>query len=443
MAGRKRGCRMSDFTFDGFESANTTPVPDVLFDELLSKLTGAELKALLYIIRRTRGFKKEFDAISFTQFEKGIVTREGKVLDQGCGLSRETISKALAGLEAKGCIVSDKRDSSAGDEDTTIYRIRFKEVVGKSDYVGWSENLTTVVGKSDYRGRKSVPQVVGKSDLQDTVQDTVSQQTDSQEREDVSANASTPHASLDLSEKDGEEDTPLVAGGQFKQVVKGATGGQSKLTASDSGNSVDTGVGNDHMDLHKGQVAIASTPGGNGTQEKPKRARKKPTEVQLTLHEQEIKQWYEELRETEITLTKRNVTALRSLSKKKGTDCRENFLNVTALLDIDPWFEEKKIGVDLFWIDRQWENKYMFLQRKKPGLADKKPKTRPKPEGQNISIFEYDPSWQVWKRTGEDQEWIWWQGEFCTPEEADERGYGGGFGLYEGHQPQQHLGGVN
>src|SRR5260221_3502023 len=44
-----------------------------------------------------------------------------------------------------------------------------------------------------------------------------------EEREDVSANASTPRASFDLSEKDGGEETPLVAGGQFKQVVKGAT----------------------------------------------------------------------------------------------------------------------------------------------------------------------------------------------------------------------------
>ena len=73
-----------------------------------------------------------------------------------------------------------------------------------------------------------------------------------------------------------------------------------------------------------------------------------------------------------------------------------------------------------------------------------KPKARPKPEDRNVSIFETDPYWQVWGRPGEDQEWIWWQGEFCTPEEADERGYGGGFGLYEGHAPQQQqYGGVH
>lgn len=59
-----------------------------------------------------------------------------------------------------------------------------------------------------------------------------------------------------------------------------------------------------------------------------------------------------------------------------------------------------------------------------------KPKTRPKPEDRNISIYETDPSWQVWQRPGDDQEWIWWQGEFWTPDEADDRGYNGGGGLY-------------
>ncbi len=41
-----------------------------------------------------------------------------------------------------------------------------------------------------------------------------------------------------------------------------------------------------------------------------------------------------------------------------------------------------------------------------------------------------DPTWCVYQRPGDDQEWILWQGELCTPEEADERGYAGGGGLY-------------
>ncbi len=71
--------------FRGFRFPNTTPVPDELFDELLADLSGAELKVLMYICRRTFGFKKERDTISLSQIASGIVTREGRVLDKGTG----------------------------------------------------------------------------------------------------------------------------------------------------------------------------------------------------------------------------------------------------------------------------------------------------------------------------------------------------------------------
>ncbi len=44
--------------FQGFRSPTYTPVPDELFDDLMSTLSGAGLKVLLYIVRRTFGFKK-------------------------------------------------------------------------------------------------------------------------------------------------------------------------------------------------------------------------------------------------------------------------------------------------------------------------------------------------------------------------------------------------
>ena len=47
-----------EWKFSGFVCPTTTPVPDQLFDELLHRLSGAELKVLLYIVRRTFGFKK-------------------------------------------------------------------------------------------------------------------------------------------------------------------------------------------------------------------------------------------------------------------------------------------------------------------------------------------------------------------------------------------------
>lgn len=135
------------FVFDGFEPANTTPVPDVLFDELLSELAGTELKVLLYIIRRTLGFKKTSDGISLSQFTDGIKTKDGKILDKGCGIKkRSTVSKALRELLKKGCIESEKGKTDLGDDAVTVYRVRFKGVVPIQPLPG-GQNGTTVVPK--------------------------------------------------------------------------------------------------------------------------------------------------------------------------------------------------------------------------------------------------------------------------------------------------------
>src|SRR6266446_5289612 len=125
---KKQSEPQEPFTFEGFEPSNTTPVPDILFDELLSQLSEAELKVLMYIIRRTYGFKKTTDAISLSQFKDGIIRKEDKKhLDWGCGIKNRTaLLHALASLEKMGCIESVKGKDAAGDSATTIYRIRFR-----------------------------------------------------------------------------------------------------------------------------------------------------------------------------------------------------------------------------------------------------------------------------------------------------------------------------
>jgi len=75
---------------------------------------------LLYIIRRTFGFKKDSDNISLRQICNGIKTREGDVLDKGTGLSLSTVQIALKGLLAKNCVLTAKnRSQEKGDEPTT------------------------------------------------------------------------------------------------------------------------------------------------------------------------------------------------------------------------------------------------------------------------------------------------------------------------------------
>ena len=98
-------------------------VPDEVFDELLVELSGAELKVLLYIIRRTFGFKRESDTISLSQMLHGIATRDGRVLDRGVGLSKKTLLDALRSLGARRIILSQRRQSAEKGNEPTAYRL--------------------------------------------------------------------------------------------------------------------------------------------------------------------------------------------------------------------------------------------------------------------------------------------------------------------------------
>src|ERR1035437_2259865 len=141
------------FYFEGFENPNTTPVPDVVFDRFLAKLGEADLKALLYIIRRTFGFKKDRDPISFNQFLRGITTADGRVLDEGCGIkNRTTLSSALKSLAEKGIVKSEKGMDERGENVTTVYSLRFK-----------GDNHDGVVRYPYHRSTNNVPPVVQNS----------------------------------------------------------------------------------------------------------------------------------------------------------------------------------------------------------------------------------------------------------------------------------------
>src|SRR3954453_16367447 len=97
--------RQQTWIFAGVTSPNTTQMPDQYLDELLPVLSGAELKVLLYITRRTFGFKKASDNIALSQMLSGIRTRDGRQLDAGVGLSKKTLLQALTSLEAMNIIL--------------------------------------------------------------------------------------------------------------------------------------------------------------------------------------------------------------------------------------------------------------------------------------------------------------------------------------------------
>src|ERR687893_622177 len=104
----------SQTTFLGFQFPNTTQIPNEVFDTLMPHLSGGELKVLLYICRRTFGFRKDNDRISLSQIAHGITTKAGRVLDSGTGLSKRHVQRALRALESHKVILVERKVDETG-----------------------------------------------------------------------------------------------------------------------------------------------------------------------------------------------------------------------------------------------------------------------------------------------------------------------------------------
>jgi replication protein O len=167
-----------DFHFAGFATPVYTQVPDAVFDELLPVLSGAELKVLLYVIRRTFGFKKASDDISISQIMHGITTREGEVLDRGTGLSKDAVTRATKRLVEMGVLVARRNRSRERGNEPTTYALHIRD------------------GVSDPRtppGPKIGQGLVRKSDPQETAE----QETAIQEEFEASKASPNVHNSVD------------------------------------------------------------------------------------------------------------------------------------------------------------------------------------------------------------------------------------------------------
>ncbi len=88
-------------------------------------LSEAELRVLLYIMRRTFGFKKAQDNISLSQMVDGITTHDGQVLDRGCGLSKSAVAKGLKILSEKRIITAMRNQSREKGNLPTTYRLLY------------------------------------------------------------------------------------------------------------------------------------------------------------------------------------------------------------------------------------------------------------------------------------------------------------------------------
>jgi len=89
---------------------NTFRTPNIYIDRYLHLLTPEETKVLFYTVRRVLGWHKDDEEISLRDFESGGLWPSGQRRDNGTGLSRATVTRALYGpdgatAEAPGGLV--------------------------------------------------------------------------------------------------------------------------------------------------------------------------------------------------------------------------------------------------------------------------------------------------------------------------------------------------
>lgn len=133
---------------------NSTQLPNIILDKVIPLIPEAEARCLIYICRRTFGFHKETDRISFSQFMEGIKDRRGVVLDYGTGLSRQSVAAGLKNLvKAEAIVVSKSRNGN-------VYKINLHMDVDKVvNLVDQSRRLTKI-------GLKNRPKSVYQVDTQ-------------------------------------------------------------------------------------------------------------------------------------------------------------------------------------------------------------------------------------------------------------------------------------
>ena len=149
--------RNGEGQFIGFSSPRYTQVPDELLDDLLPDLSGSELKVLLYVIRRTFGFKRDSDHISLSQLAQGITRKDGTILDRGTGLTKESVIRGAKALVDKGILVRNRVTSVEKGFESTEYSLKIAQ------FSPMSEKLTRELVRQNRQA------LVKSSDQQETV----------------------------------------------------------------------------------------------------------------------------------------------------------------------------------------------------------------------------------------------------------------------------------
>ena len=101
---------------------NSFMIPNSVIDELLAKLTCAELKCYLFVVRKTKGWNKESDSISVSQFmevtglsNRSVITACESLVEIGL-LERSGGERKLNTYSVKAFEISQTGEKSSSDE---------------------------------------------------------------------------------------------------------------------------------------------------------------------------------------------------------------------------------------------------------------------------------------------------------------------------------------
>lgn len=135
---------------------NSFQVPNAFVDEVLAKISDASSKIYLVICRKTRGWNKEMDSISLTQFEE--IT----------GKSRPTVIKCLRELIKFGLVVEltstfHGNTYKLGDETSIAMMVNFPSkniLLGENQSNGGKKSLPLLVKNFNYASKNILPLLV-------------------------------------------------------------------------------------------------------------------------------------------------------------------------------------------------------------------------------------------------------------------------------------------
>ncbi|HDY89048.1 MAG TPA: winged helix-turn-helix transcriptional regulator [bacterium] len=141
---------------------NHTQIPNDFIEESMKLLNGGSVKVFLCICRKTIGWHKDTDQISYSQLMEMV------------GMSTRSIKSAIDELEEKGLIVTVKEGGKA-----TTYEVNFETTVKSKEVKFALEGETTVESKEDLFKKESSTSLKSK-ETKETLKETL------QKKEDIS-----------------------------------------------------------------------------------------------------------------------------------------------------------------------------------------------------------------------------------------------------------------